>query len=133
MGISLDTDTNTLSINVGWGTGNGFTDLTGPVTAAHLHGGAGIGISDNAGVLADLSSILAASASTGGLSGSIVLSDTNEGHVLNGNTYINVHTAANGAGEIRGQLTVVPEPTTYAILTGLACLGVAGWRRRSIF
>jgi hypothetical protein len=49
-------------------------------------------------------------------------------------TYVNVHTAANPGGAIRGQLievTVVPEPSTYAMF--LAGLGVVGlvWRRRA--
>lgn len=49
-------------------------------------------------------------------------------------TYVNVHTALNPGGAIRGQLievSVVPEPATYALW--LAGLGVVGlmWRRRS--
>lgn len=47
--------------------------------------------------------------------------------------YVNVHTAANPAGAVRGQLelvAVVPEPSSYALL--LAGLGVVGFvaRRR---
>lgn len=49
-------------------------------------------------------------------------------------TYVNVHTALNPGGAVRGQLievTVVPEPSTYAMF--LAGLGVVGlmWRRRA--
>ena len=50
-----------------------------------------------------------------------------------GLTYLNVHTAAFTGGEVRGQLievSVIPEPSTYALW--LAGLGVVGlmWRRR---
>ena len=50
-----------------------------------------------------------------------------------GLTYVNVHTASNPMGAVRGQLievTVVPEPATYALW--LAGLGVVGlmWRRQ---
>ena len=49
--------------------------------------------------------------------------------MLNSNTYINVRDSVYPSGEIRGQLILVPEPSTVA----LACLGLAGlfvFRRR---
>lgn len=125
--ISLDTATNQLTIGIGWGSGNGFTDLTGAATASHIHGGSGVGFSTNAGVLVNLSGILDTSASSGGLSGIVTLSDAQEALLLNGETYINVHTVANGPGEIRGHL-VVPEPAT-ALLFGLGFVALAISRR----
>lgn len=48
--------------------------------------------------------------------------------------YVNVHTAADPGGAVRGQLvgvTPVPEPSTYALaLAGLGVVGAAAWRRR---
>src|SRR5258705_11877606 len=53
-GILFDDVTLQLSINVGWGTANGFTDLTGNTTAGHLHGptasGGAAAFSQNANV-----------------------------------------------------------------------------------
>src|SRR5688500_11844420 len=37
-GIVFNDQTGVLSIEVAWGSGNGFTNLTGNATAAHIHG-----------------------------------------------------------------------------------------------
>ena len=125
-GITFDTDTQELTINVGWGTGQGFSDLTGTANAAHLHGPADI--NSTAGVLINFSSILTTSATNGGISGTVTLDGTQAGHLLAGNTYINVHTDDNGAGEIRGNLIAVPEPASWMIV----CCTFAGmfYRRK---
>ena len=46
-----------------------------------------------------------------------------------GQAYVNVHTANNPTGEIRGFLAPVPEPETYALMA-LGLGGVGLWTRR---
>jgi hypothetical protein len=128
--IVFDTSTSVLSIDVGWGSGNGFTDLTGDVTAMHIHGPAGF--TSNAGVLYNLGGLAGfdASATSGGLNDSLTIDSGDVQTLLDGNMYINVHTADNGGGELRANLVnAIPEPSGL-LLTSLAGLGFCFRRRR---
>src|SRR5262249_22474576 len=51
-GIIFDTESSILQVAVGYGSAAGFTDLTGPANAMHIHGPAGPGT--NANVLVSL-------------------------------------------------------------------------------
>ena len=87
---TIDTAANTLSYYIS------YSGLTGAVTAAHLHGnklhGAGGG----------LKAALTVTASP--MSGTVSYLQADEAALLSGQFYVNLHTAANGGGEIRGQL-----------------------------
>jgi len=86
----------TTSGNLNW-TIN-YSGLTGPLTAAHFHGPAAQGA--NAGVIVPIAS----SGASAPLSGMATLSQQQVADVLAGRWYVNVHTAANPGGEIRGQV-----------------------------
>ena len=75
-----------------------YQDLTGPASAAHFHGPAEPG--KNAGVVLPLKAPLESP-----VKGSATLDDKQMGDLLNNNWYVNVHTAKNPNGEIRGQVT----------------------------
>jgi hypothetical protein len=74
-----------------------YSDLSGPATAAHFHGPAAAG--KNAGVMVPINP------ATSPLDGSATLNDAQAKALMDGDLYVNVHTAANKGGEIRGQLT----------------------------
>lgn len=74
------------------------TGLTGDATAAHFHGPAEPG--RNAGVL-----VPAPGVKSGPFEGSATLTDDQARLVTGGQTYFNIHTAANPQGEVRGQVT----------------------------
>ena len=93
--VTLDSATNKITWNVS------FSGLTGPATAVHIHGPAPAG--KNAGVLIWLST--KGKTATSPLSGSGTFTAAQASELLDGQCYINVHTAANPGGEIRGQLT----------------------------
>ena len=137
-GINYDTNTNILSIDIAWGSANGFTDLTGDVEASHIHGFTDVpplGWEQNRGVLVGLDSrpVFDTSATSGGFTGTVEFDDILDADLiaglLAGQTYINVHTAENPGGGIRGQLQAVPIPAA-AWLFGSGLLGLIGIARR---
>ena len=77
-----------------------FSGLSGPATAAHIHGPAPAG--ENAGVLVWLST--KGKPATSPLTGSATLTAAQASDLMNGECYVNVHTAKDPGGEIRGQL-----------------------------
>jgi len=77
-----------------------FEGLTGDALAAHIHGPADAGA--NAGVVVSLGPQGQPLKSP--LEGKATLTDAQIADVAAGKTYVNVHTIANKAGEIRGQI-----------------------------
>ena len=75
-----------------------FDGLTGPVNAAHFHGPAEPG--QNAGVAVPIGQSL-----TSPVTGNATLTDAQAADFMAGRWYVNIHTAANKGGEIRGQVT----------------------------
>ncbi len=108
-GIYFDTDTGLLMLNIGYGATPGFTNnLTGAVTMADIRGPAAPG-QTSSNLVADLAGIhyVAFTSPTNGgiLQGALEISDTNQvQQLLDGLWYVSLYTAANPAGELRGQL-----------------------------
>ena len=75
-----------------------YSGLSGPATAAHFHGPAETG--KNAGV-----AVAIPNATSSPAEGSATLTDAQAADLMAGKYYVNVHTAANPGGEIRGQVT----------------------------
>ncbi|HLO42321.1 MAG TPA: CHRD domain-containing protein [Phycisphaerales bacterium] len=113
--VTLDTVSGAVTVS---GT---YQNMQGTVTASHIHGLAAPGV--NAGVIVTITH-------TGGTSGTLsangILNATQIQGMLDGLTYVNVHSTFKSTGEIRGQ--VVPTPASLAML-GLGGL-VAARRRR---
>jgi hypothetical protein len=80
-----------------------YRDLLSPATAAHIHGPAGLTASGN--VLIDLSPIAAGSLGvSGSFSGQLPLPPAALLNIIDGQTYVNVHTTNFPGGEIRGHI-----------------------------
>lgn len=90
--VNADSTTNQLSWRVE------FTGLSGPATAAHIHCGAAAGA--NAGVAVPLGNN-----PTSPIAGSGSMTPAQMADLQAGKCYVNIHTAANPGGELRGQLT----------------------------
>ncbi len=113
-GLVFDSDTGVLKLTIGYGSAAGFADLTGPATSMSIAGPAGT--NQTAGVLFDLSTLSfpAANPAAGGvIFGSVVYPTNLVADLMAGLDYLNIGTATNPAGEIRGQL--VPLQTTPTV------------------
>lgn len=76
-----------------------YSDLSGPLTAAHFHGPAMVG--ENAGAVVPITGDLASP-----MTGEKTLTAPQMTDLTTGKWYVNLHTAANPDGEIRGQVTI---------------------------
>ena len=137
--VTFDDATNVLSVNLNW------AGLTGPGVQAHIHCCVGTP-PGNAGIALDLWLIGSPQPATGTYSAShdldlgnpfrAAFTTANGGTTLGafaalsaamtanqGRAYFNIHTDAFPGGEIRGNLSLVPEPgTMLAFLSGLGAL-----------
>ncbi len=110
--VLLNDAENQITVNLSW------IGLTAPATAAHIHGAAAQG--SNAPVLFGFSGV--PNSISGNISEqSFAINTTQVSDLKNGLFYFNVHNANFPAGEIRGQITAVPEPVT--ILGSLTAIG----------
>jgi len=88
--VTYDTDTKKLTWTLE------YSGLSGDATAAHFHGPADPG--ENAGPVVPISDVAS------GSQGEADLTDEQAADLQAGKWYVNVHTAANPNGEIRGQV-----------------------------
>jgi hypothetical protein len=90
--VQYDRDTGTLRYSIT------YSGLTGPLTGAHIHGPAAMGA--NAGIVVPFAN------SASPIKGEAKINPTQAGDLMAGLYYVNLHTAANPGGEIRGQLAL---------------------------
>lgn len=135
-GITYDDVTNLLTFDIAYGAAFGFVDLVGNFSAAHFHAPGAVNFpaaNTNGGVIFDAgSSHTASGTKSGRFTGSTTLSATNETALFDNRVYFNVHSNVHPGGEIRGQLIVVPEPSSALLLLGSAVPLLMRRRRASV-
>jgi hypothetical protein len=89
--VELNTSNNTLTWKVT------YSGLSGPATAAHIHGPAAAGA--NAGVMVPFTNV-----GSSPFEGQAQITAAQAADIAAGRTYVNIHTAKEKGGEIRGQL-----------------------------
>ncbi|WP_236598641.1 CHRD domain-containing protein [Ramlibacter monticola] len=89
--VTVNRDTSTMNYRVS------YTGLSGPATAGHIHGPAAPGA--NAGVAVPFPNV-----ATSPVTGEVKLTPEQLNQLSSGQWYVNIHTARNPGGEIRGQL-----------------------------
>jgi CHRD domain/PEP-CTERM motif len=117
--VIYDAGLSNITVNESW------SGLTAPATASHIHGPAGVGT--NAPVLFALSSV--PNATAGAIpEQTFSITPAQVADLFNGLYYMNVHTSTFPGGEIRGQLILVPEPSTVLLVV----FGLVGlcWKLR---
>jgi hypothetical protein len=105
MDVAYSRETRVLTYSVSW------SGLTGPVIAMHIHGQAPAGFNASVfqNIITSSNGIVtpgAAYGASGKISASLFIDGVTikEADLLNGFYYMNIHTAANSGGEIRGQI-----------------------------
>lgn len=112
--VTYNTETNELYWTIN------YENLTGGVVSpgANFHGPAAPGQVGDIKILIDDGT--PATSNTGIFTGSALVTDADELDLMNGLWYVNLHTAMNMSGEIRGQVVATPTPGTAVIgLVGL--------------
>lgn len=121
-GTGITFDTTSLTLNLSFG----FSNLTGSATDVAIQGPAPT--NTTAPVVLDLAGLITPAANGGSVSGSVVLTTNETSDLLAGMDYVNVTTAANTNGEIRGQL--IPVDTLPTLVcpdsTNAQCQGGSG-------
>jgi hypothetical protein len=85
-----------------------YSGMSGPLTMAHIHGPAALGANAQVKVPFDVTGAGVSGTLTGTFTGTndaTISPDSLDKLMTTGNAYVNLHTAANPGGEIRGQLT----------------------------